>query len=147
MPTTFITDKFSVSRQPERSDFPALAGQGFKSIINNRPDGEDAAQPGSAAEALAAERAGMGYVHIPVALNAITEADVRRFQAALASAGGPVFAHCKTGTRSLTLWTIGEVLDGRMQPSDVMGFGKHHGYDLMAADAWIAKHGTVGHER
>jgi uncharacterized protein (TIGR01244 family) len=142
MQPTRITDQLAVSKQPERADFAELAGQGFKAVINNRPDGEDAAQPGSAAEQQAAEQAGMDYIHIPVSLDAITEGDVRRFQSALADASGPVFAHCKTGTRSLTLWSIGEVLDGRMQRGDVIAFGQAHGYDLKAADAWLAHHGA-----
>jgi uncharacterized protein (TIGR01244 family) len=83
----------------------------------------------------------MGYTHIPVSLDGITEGDVRRFQSALSAASGPVFAHCKSGTRSLTLWTIGEVLDGRMQRGNVISFGQAHGYDLKAADAWLARHG------
>ena len=140
MQPTRIDDKLSVSKQPERADFTALARQGFKSVINNRHDGEDAAQPGSAAEQQAAEQEGMGYTHIPVSLDKITEGDVRRFQSALSAAPGPVFAHCKSGTRSLTLWTIGEVLDQRMQRSDVIPFGQAHGYDLKTADAWLAHH-------
>lgn len=140
MQPTRINDRLSVAKQPEPAEFSELARQGFKAVINNRPDGEDAAQPGSAAEQQAAEQAGMGYVHIPVSLNAITEGDVRRFQSALSAAPGPVFAHCKSGTRSLSLWTIGEVLDGRMRRSDVISFGQAHGYDLKAADAWLARH-------
>lgn len=146
MHITSVTDRFSVSRQPERSDFAALAGKGFRLVVNNRPDGEDASQLGSAAEALSAEQAGMGYVFIPVTLKALAEADVRRFQAALAGANGPVFAHCKTGTRSLTLWTIGEVLDGTMSPGEIVGFGERHGYDLTAARDWIEQHQTVHRE-
>ena len=84
-----------------------------QSSINNRPNGEEAHQPGSAAEKSAAEDAGLGYSFIPVAGPHITEADVRAFQEAVAAAPGPVFAHCRSGTRSSTLYAIGEVLDGR----------------------------------
>jgi uncharacterized protein (TIGR01244 family) len=140
MQPTRINDRLSVSKQPERTDFPALAGQGFKAVINNRPDGEDAAQPGSAAEQQAAEQVGMAYSHIPVSLDKITEGDVRHFQSALSAAPGPVVAHCKSGTRSLSLWIIGEVLDGRMRRAEVIPFGQAHGYDLKAADAWLVHH-------
>jgi uncharacterized protein (TIGR01244 family) len=139
MQPTRITERLSLSKQPERADFSELARQGFTAVINNRPDGEDAAQPGSAAEQQAAEQEGMGYTHIPVSLNTITEGDVRRFQQTMSAAPGPVFAHCKSGTRSLSLWTIGEVLDGRMQRVDVIPFGQAHGYDLKTADAWLAR--------
>lgn len=143
MQPTRINDRLSVAKQPELADFPALAKQGFKAVINNRPDGEDAAQPGSAAEHQAAEQAGLSYTHIPVTGPSITEADVRRFQSSLADAPGPVFAHCKGGTRSLILWTIGEVLDGRMTRDDVVPFGLSHGYDLRGAAAWLMRHGET----
>lgn len=140
MQPTRINDRLSVSKQPEQVDFADLASQGFKAVINNRPDGEDAAQPGSAAEQRATEQAGMVYTHIPVSLDRITEDDVRRFQSALSAAPGPVLAHCKSGTRSLSLWTIGEMLDGRMRQAEVVPFGHAHGYDLKGAAAWFARH-------
>jgi uncharacterized protein (TIGR01244 family) len=131
-----ITDRLSVAKQPEVRDFAAIAQQGFTTVINNRPDGEDAAQPGSAAEQQAAREAGLGYVHIPVTVETISEADIKGFQQSLAA--GPVVAHCKSGLRSLTLWTLGEVLDGRMKPGAVISFGQNHGYDLKGAAAWLA---------
>ena len=108
-----ITAKLSVAKQPAVEDFSALAAAGFTAIINNRPNGEEEGQPGSAAEQHAAQAAGLAYSHIPVTGPNITEADVRRFQSAVAGATGPVLGHCKSGTRSLMLWVIGEVLDGR----------------------------------
>lgn len=145
MRTAKITDKLTVAAQPSLTAFAALPQAGFAAVINNRPDGEDAAQPGTAAEAAAAQGAGLGYTHIPVTGPTITEADVRTFQAALASADGPVLAHCKGGTRALTLYVIGEVLDGRMAIQDVRGFGETHGFDLAGAEAWLRRReGTEG---
>lgn len=136
-----VSDRLSVAAQPHPGAFPELAAEGFTSVINNRPDGEDAAQPGTDAEAAAAKAAGLGYVHIPVSMTSITEADVRHFQSTLNLADGPVLAHCKSGMRSLILWSIGEVLDGRMRAEDVQAFGARHGIDLRAAVAWLARHG------
>ena len=113
-------------------------------VINDRPDGEDAEQPGSAAEADAAQDAGIAYRHIPVTAATLSEADIRSFQSAVTGAGGPVLAHCKTGTRSLTLWVLGEVLDGRMTAADIIPFGKRFGFDLTSAALWLAKRDGEG---
>ncbi|GGF01725.1 hypothetical protein GCM10011611_04020 [Aliidongia dinghuensis] len=137
-----ITGKLSVMGQPALGDFPALAAAGFAAVVNNRPDNEAAGQPGSAAEEQAAEAAGLAYAHIPVIWPTLTAEVVRRFQAAVTAADGPVLAHCASGTRSITLHVIGEVLDGRMAVGDVRSFGARHGFDLSGAAAWLAAHGA-----
>lgn len=142
MQVTWITDRLAVAKQPALGDFMGLARQGFAAVVNNRPDGEEAGQPGSAAEEVAAHAAGLDYEHIPITAKSIDKTDVRRLQEVLNRTDGPVFAHCKSGTRSLTLWVIGEVLDGQMRLEDVRAFGERHGFDLKVAEAWLAEHGT-----
>lgn len=144
MISTDITSNFSVSAQPQIADFKLLAEKGIALVINDRPDREDSEQPGSATEAEAARDAGMAYRHIPVTAATISEVDIRTFQTAVSDANGPVLAHCKTGTRSLTLWVLGEVLDGRMTEAEVLPFGKRFGFDLTAATLWLAKSNGKG---
>jgi len=139
MPLTKISEKLSVSTQPSIEEIETLRAQGFTTFINNRPDGEDTAQPGTKVEAQAAGQNGLAYAHIPVTMNTITEADVRAFQDAMRQSDGPVFAHCKGGTRSLSLYVIGEVLDGRMKAADVVAFGREHGFDTSGAKTWLAR--------
>jgi uncharacterized protein (TIGR01244 family) len=138
MVPTQITQKFQISAQPKISDFSLLFDQGITLIINDRPDGEDSEQPGSQSEAEAASRFGMNYRHIPVTAVTLSEADIRTFQTAVSEASGPVLAHCKSGTRSLTLFVLGEVLDGRMAPTAIMEFGKRCGFDLTSAALWLS---------
>ncbi len=135
-----ISEKLSVSPQPHIDDIRSLREQGFATLINNRPDAEDTTQPGSGAEREAAEHCGLSYSFVPVTLGTITEADARAFQKALDASEGPVFAHCKSGTRSLSLHLIGEVLDGRMAAEDVVEFGRTRGFDTSAAAAWLKQH-------
>jgi uncharacterized protein (TIGR01244 family) len=137
-----ITDKLSVMDQPPIDAFASFAAEGFAAVINSRPDGEEPGQSGTAVEEEAARAAGLVYTHIPVTGPTITEADVRAFQSALAAAGGPVLAHCKSGTRALTLYAIGEVLDGRMKSMDLTAFGEAHGFNLAGAQAWLAARGV-----
>ncbi len=140
MPVSKISETLSVSTQPSLEEIKTLRSQGFTTIINNRPDGEDDAQPGTTSEAQAADQGDLAYAYIPVTLTTITEADVRAFQAALLRSNGPVLAHCKSGTRSLSLHIIGEVLDGRMAAEDLPAFGQQHGFDTSAAQKWLTRH-------
>ncbi|MCX5519092.1 TIGR01244 family sulfur transferase [Kaistia defluvii] len=136
-----INDKLSIAGQIALEDFATLAGLGYKAVVNNRPEGEEASQPASTEEAEAAANAGLAYAHIPVTGPSITEQDVRALQDVLARTDGPVLAHCRSGTRSLTLFSIGEVLDGRMKREDLPAFGAEHGVDMRMADGWLARNG------
>jgi uncharacterized protein (TIGR01244 family) len=137
---TKVTEALSVATQPDLADFETFAKQGYVAVINNRPDGEEPTQPDSSAEQDAAQAAGLDYRHIPVTGAALTIDDVRAFQAVVAAASGPVLAHCKSGTRSLTLYAIGEALDGRLSVADVRSFGARLGFDLRGAEAWLSRH-------
>ena len=95
-----VTAKLAVAPQPILSDFQEFRRLGFTTIVNNRPDGEDPSQPGSAAEAEAARAAGLGYVHIPVTSTGMTDDDARLLKETIEQAAGPVVAHCRSGARS-----------------------------------------------
>jgi uncharacterized protein (TIGR01244 family) len=134
-----ITDHLSVADQPAPEQFPDCAARGFAAVVNARPDGEAADQPGNAAERAAARQAGLAYHFVPVTGSSITEADVRAFQEAVRAADGPVVAHCRSGTRALALHVLGEVLDGRMARDEVGSFGRRHGFDLSSAERWLER--------
>ncbi|MFN7026340.1 MAG: bifunctional sulfur transferase/dioxygenase Blh [Pseudorhizobium sp.] len=140
MPVTRVTEKLSVASQPSIEDIRSLRENGFKTLINNRPDDEELEQPGTGVEAQEAKHCALAYAFIPVTAGTITEADVRAFQRAVDGSEGPVFAHCKTGTRSLMLYLIGEVLDGRMSADEMVEFGRSRGFDTGVADAWLKQH-------
>ena len=134
-----IDDRLTVADQPSQETLSVLAAGDFATIINNRPDGEELGQPGSAAEKAILEQAGLAYRFIPVTATTITEADIRAFQEAVSGAKGRVYAHCRSGTRSLTLHALGEVLDGRKKPGEVEAFGRERGFDLSGAVQWLAR--------
>jgi uncharacterized protein (TIGR01244 family) len=142
--TVKITDRFHVGLQPEIKDFALLAQQGFGLVVNNRPDGEEPGQLGSAVEERAAREAGLAYVHLPVTGATLSEDLVQRLRAAVSGSSGPVFAHCRSGTRSLALWAIGEVLAGGLRADEVCALGQRFGFDLTGAQAWLAHHRASG---
>lgn len=138
-----VNEKLSIADQPSIADIGSLSEAGFTALVNLRPDGEEASQPGSDSEAEAARLAKLRYDFIPVSTAAaITLADVRAFQAAVSASPGRVLAHCKSGMRALLLHSIGEVLDGRMQLKDLEASGRLFGIDLSAAAKWLGSHRT-----
>ena len=127
-----VNDEITVSPQIAPSDLAAVAAQGFKLVINNRPDGEDPAQPSSAEMEAAARAAGLAYAYIPVR-GAATAEQVAEQRELAAKAGGPVFAFCRSGTRSITTWARGEAQAGAKSRDDLLALASNAGYDLSAA--------------
>ncbi|MBI5941096.1 MAG: TIGR01244 family phosphatase [Caulobacterales bacterium] len=124
-----VTEDFSVSPQIEPADMAAAAAQGFTLVINNRPDGEVPDQPSSAEMEAAARAAGMDYVHIPVK-GSPTEEQVTANRVAIEDADGPVLAFCRSGTRSIVTWSIGQAMSGVRSRSELSALGRQAGYDL-----------------
>jgi uncharacterized protein (TIGR01244 family) len=124
-----VTDDFSVSPQISLDDLKAAADAGFRLVINNRPDGEQPGQPTSAEVEAAATAAGLDYVHIPV-VGQPTPAQVEENRLAVAGAEGPVLAFCRSGTRSIVTWSIGQAISGERGRGELVGLGRDAGYDL-----------------
>lgn len=123
-----VTDAISVSPQIAPQDVATAAAQGFKLVINNRPDDEQAGQPSSAQIEAAARAAGLDYVHIPFA-GRPGPGEVAAVHEAVQSAKGPVLLFCRSGTRSITAWSMGEAQAGRDR-DELIGLGAEAGYDL-----------------
>src|SRR5580692_7839048 len=134
-----VTAKLAVAPQPKLEDFQEFRRQGFTTIVNNRQDGEDPAQPGSAAEAEAARAAGLGYVHIPVTTTGMTEQDARLLKETIEQAPGPVVAHCRSGARSFYLWVLSGDLDP-LSDQELLAKATELGVDTNAAQTWLAAH-------
>ncbi len=101
------TDAFSSAPQISPSDLQEIAALGYKTLINNRPDGEGGAdQPTSAQLEAAAKAAGLHYAHLPVISGQITEPQARKFAELLATSPKPVLAFCRSGARSQNLFRM-----------------------------------------
>lgn len=138
--TTKVSDRLTVSPQPGREDFAALAAHGVRLVINNRSDNEEPGQLDAATAAKWAAESGMAYRHIPVRLPDLSVADIKAFSEVVGIESGPVHAHCRTGVRSVTLWALAEVMAGRLAPQDVAAAITATGFDPKPAVAWLAAH-------
>ena len=126
-----VTDDFSVAPQIAIADIAAAADQGFALVINNRPDGEAPDQPSSAQMEAAARAAGLDYAFIPVRGGPTLE-QVDAVEAAIAEAKGPVLAFCRSGTRSIVTWSLGQARTGARERGELVRLGEQAGYDLSA---------------
>lgn len=127
-----VTDQLSVSPQIALDDLARAAGEGFKLVINNRPDGEEPGQPTSAEVEAAARAAGLDYVHIPVR-GGPTPDQVEANHRAVEAAGGPVLAFCRSGTRSIVTWSLGQFQADERMRDELVELGAQAGYDLSGA--------------
>lgn len=124
-----VTDEFTTAPQISVADVAEAARQGFRTIINNRPDGEQPDQPTSAEIEAAAKAAGVAYHHVPV-VGGPTPDQVEAVKQIIAEAEAPVLAFCRSGTRSIVTWSIGQAMSGAMPRGELVSLGRQAGYDL-----------------
>lgn len=99
-----ISDDYSVTGQIAPEDVKQISNAGFKSVICNRPDGEQPDQPGNDAVRSAVEAAGLTFRYIPVISGQMTAENVAEQASALAELPAPVLAYCRSGTRCTNLF-------------------------------------------
>lgn len=98
-----LTDNLLVSAQPNPADLAELAAMGVKTVVCNRPDGEEPGQPSMDVMEEAAKAAGMTFVRYPVNPATFPGPDMASLGKVFDS-GDKVFAFCRTGTRCANLW-------------------------------------------
>lgn len=126
-----LSASFSASLQLSAADVASAAEAGFRTIIDNRPDAEEAGQPSAADMEAIAQRHGLAFAHIPVTtVSAISESDIARMRATLAQSPGPVLGYCRSGTRAATMWALSQV--GETPSETLLKAAVDAGYDLSA---------------
>ncbi|ODR99270.1 NAD(FAD)-dependent dehydrogenase [Methyloceanibacter methanicus] len=136
-----ISDALSVSGQISPADVAELKAQGFRSIVCNRPDGEGADQPTFEEIHEAADAVGLAARYLPVKSGLVQDDDAVAFGAALRELPGPVFAYCRTGTRSVTLWSLSQ--SKALPMPDILAAAKAAGYDMNGVARRIANGGKT----
>lgn len=94
-----------VAPQLEPAAMAWAAQNGFKSVINNRPDFEGGpAQPTNAAMEAAARAAGLEYAFLPVNGGYQSPEEIAQFAELLRTMPRPILAFCRSGARSGKLY-------------------------------------------
>jgi uncharacterized protein (TIGR01244 family) len=127
-----VTPDFAVAGQLDLADLARAAADGFKVVINNRPDGEAPGQPTDAEMKAAAEAAGLSFQSLPYA-GRTPPGIVAETAALLDETKGPVLAYCRTGTRSIMAWGLAQALSGAKRPDEIIALAAKAGYDLEGA--------------
>ncbi|MEX1196601.1 MAG: TIGR01244 family sulfur transferase [Pseudohongiellaceae bacterium] len=131
-----VAEGFAVSPQVSPEDVKALAEEGYRSLLCNRPDGEAPDQPTVAEIQAAAEQHGLAFRNVPVISGQLTPADIAAFSSALDEMDKPMVAYCRTGTRSIQLWALAEGIRG-LPANEILAAGKLAGYDLEPVVNWL----------
>jgi len=94
-------------------DLDDFVKAGITTIINNRPDHEEAGQLTAEEARTAAQALGIEYHYLPM-INGqpLSDTLVSDFKDALENSDGPVLAHCRSGMRSSFLWALGQIPTG-----------------------------------
>lgn len=106
-----MSHKISITGQITPDQVPMIAENGYKTIINNRPDGEEPNQPTSAAIAAAAEKAGLVYKEISFAGSELNQNHVEVFAEFFNQAAQPILIFCRTGARSTGIYEAAKQMD------------------------------------
>ena len=133
--------EIAVSAQIFADDVAAVAAAGYKAIICNRPDGEGADQPLFHEIEEAAKRAGLEAHYLPVKSGRVTDSDASAFKTLLDGLPRPVLAYCRTGTRSVTLWSLSQA--GKMDLPAILAAANGAGYDMSGVTRRIANQGKT----
>jgi uncharacterized protein (TIGR01244 family) len=118
-----------VAPQISVADVAEAARQGFKTIINNRPDGEAPDQPRDRDLQEAAQAAGLVYRSIAFRGMDARPEQARALAELVSASAGPVLAFCQSGMRSTVLWAGMKVGHGRSF-DEVAAPAMAAGYDL-----------------
>lgn len=131
-----LSESLSVAAQIAPEDVARIAAGGFRVLVNNRPDGEEGAQPPAHEFEGLAKAAGLEYYHMPVTHLDFPGSDFDAFSALLNDPSKPVLAFCRSGTRCANLWVASRpaaALEEAMQTAGRLGF------DLGMAGRYLAQ--------
>ena len=124
-----VSEQFSVSGQLMPDALPALQAAGVRTLICNRPDHEAPDQPEHALIEQRARELGMEVHYLPVVHDTINAQNVEDFAALLRSSPSPVHAWCRSGLRSITLWSLAQIRNGA-DPSEQVSNATRLGFDF-----------------
>lgn len=123
-----IAPGYAVTPQIEPTDLPAIAAQGFTTVVCNRPDTEVPHELSAEVIRTAVEAAGLRFIDNPMAGGGLTMDHITTQRAAIDEAPGPVLAYCASGNRSTILWALANA--GRKPIEELVAAGAQYGYQV-----------------
>lgn len=124
-----INNYYSVSEQITVDDIQKIKDNGFKTIICNRPDNESTDQPKHSEIMEVAKSLDVNFYFIPIIPGQFTKENIEDFKKIESDKQNqPMFAFCRTGTRSCMLWALTHMND--IPKEEILETCHKAGYDL-----------------
>ncbi len=131
-----LYDNIFVAGQLKETDFEKIKSAGVTTVINNRPDNEEAGQLSADDAAEIAHQLGIDYHYLPMANGqAMPENLVSDFKSIVEQSNGKVLAHCRSGMRSSFIWALGQIADGTVSVDQAINAAVAAGIPLNNARA------------
>ena len=130
-----VSDVLAVGEVPSPEQLDILAKAGFKSVINNQPDGEVERFASSDAMGADAKRLGLGYVYAPIGSRHPSHYELALFRQALKELPAPIYAFCYSGARSAAAAAF--VLAGQHEPDAIIKDFGEAGFDISGLKPWL----------
>jgi sulfide:quinone oxidoreductase len=141
MKPVVVSDVLAVGELPTSDQIEILAKAGFKSILNNQPDGEVSRFPTAAALEGEARQHGLSYAYVPLSSRTPPDDELARYEEALKALPAPIYAFCYSGARSAAACAL--LLAGRSEVNTLIKEFAEGGYDLEGLRPWLEERGAL----
>jgi uncharacterized protein (TIGR01244 family) len=139
LPVHALAPGIAISEQLQPRAMGA-ARERYNTVIDMRPDGEAADQPGSAEMEAAAKAHHLQFAYVPVPHGDIPDEVVDKLANAMASRPGPVLLYCRSGRRAARSWSLVEASrTGGLGADEILAAVKASGQDASDLRAKIEK--------
>ncbi len=123
-----LTEIYAVSAQLRVVDVAEAAARGYKTIINNRPDGEGWGQPKSVDIEAETHAHGMAYYHVPIHHRGLLPGQIEELARIQAEIDGPILAYCQAGLRAAMVWSLSQA--GKMEAEVIIRTAANAGFNV-----------------
>lgn len=135
MKPVVVSDVLAVGEFPQVEQFAILAKAGFRSVINNQPDGEIARFASAEAAAVAAEAAGLEYRYLPLPTRTPNVEQIAAFEGLLRELPSPIYAFCYSGSRSAAACAL--AMAKSAEPDAIIEAFAKAGFDISGLRPWL----------
>ncbi|NNJ24997.1 beta-lactamase hydrolase domain-containing protein [Alienimonas chondri] len=124
-----VNDDVTVGPQPSEAELGELAGEGFKTVVNFRTDGEEDQPLSPSAEGDKVRAEGLEYLNVPVSIDSMGPDLVDQFRHKYADLPKPVFAHCKSGKRAGAMVMMHVAVERGMSGEETLKQAEEMGFE------------------
>lgn len=135
MKPVVLSDVLAVGEFPTPEQVAILAKAGFKSILNNQPDGEVARFETDAGIAAEAKRNGLAHAYAPLSSRTPPADELQRYADAIASLPAPIYAFCYSGARSAAACAL--MLTATTDVVEIVRQFGEAGFDISGLTPWL----------